>query len=179
MFLSSIKCKLWGSSVMEGLLQGCSSDCSHEVVLQMPLPGRSSFPGKTASQQLPPGRSAIRPQEDSVGMTRITVSPAQSQKTCFCCHCLQWRQVLGLLGEADQSLSYPRKLSTRHLAWKQLEQSATFKDAASAFHPNNHDRYQETNRERAGWILYPCQQFLPLFFGAGLSRSSWWTAQKR
>lgn len=102
------------------------------------------------------------------GMTRMIMSPAQSQKTCFCCHCFQRRQVLALLGEADQSQPDPQQSSLPD-AWQHLEQFVTFKDTASTFHPNNHARYQKTNGKRGPQSLILASIFFLCFLVLGWS----------
>lgn len=62
--------------------QGCSSTLSCKTVLQMVWPGRSSFPGKIAGQQLPRGR-AMCLQDDTVGMTRMTMSQLKARRRAF------------------------------------------------------------------------------------------------
>lgn len=136
----------------------------------MAWPGRSSFPGKIADQQLPLGTCHVL-RDHTVETTRMTMSPAQSQKTRFCCLCLclQRRQVLPFLGEGDQSQPDPQQSSLPD-TWPCLEQFVTFKDTTSAFHPNNYDRYQKTNGERGPESLILASIFFLCFLVLGWPR---------
>lgn len=92
---------------MEGvsgvLLHPLLQDCSvNGLARQELLPRQNCWPAASPGKgHVPPGRHCGDDQDDHV--------PAQSQKTCFCCHCLQRRQVLALLGEADQSQPDPQQ----------------------------------------------------------------------
>lgn len=141
--------------------QGCSSNPSCKVVLQM---ARAPSQTKLLARSFPWGSAMCF--QDQKGDDQDDHVPSSKPEDFLCCHSLQRRQVLTLLGEADQSQPDPQQ-SFLPDAWQHLEPFVTFKDTASTFHPNNHARYQKTNGKRGSQSLILASIFFLCFLVLG------------
>lgn len=150
----------------------CSSDHSRKVVLQMHWPGRTLLPRLNCWPAAPPGEEPPTSRRVAWGWPGWPCPQLKARRRAFavtvCSGGKSWlfweRQIKACLTHT----SFPRDTWPESGWSNQLPSRTPLPTSpswsASIFHPNNHDRYQESNGERVGWILNPCQQFLLLFF---------------
>lgn len=125
----------------------------------MAQPGRSSFPGKAAGQRLPLGKGCVLPGLQCGGDQDV---PAQCQNTCLWLSLLAEEASPGSSGRGRSEPAWPTAASpARCLAM--FGALCHLQHTTSAFHPNNHGRYQKSNGKRGSQSLILASIFFLCF----------------